>query len=92
MEREAIESEVRRLIIEARGREASGSDGPTAGLLPDDIDSLEGVEAILAVEERFGVTIPDDELSGICRSIPRIVDAVVRQLAPRGERGETAHD
>lgn len=90
MERDQIESQVRRLIIEARAREASGSDEPTAGLLPDEIDSLEGVEAILAVEERFGVTIPDDELGRICRSIPRIADAVVRQLTARKEEGATA--
>jgi acyl carrier protein len=56
----------------------------TRGCTPDDarvhvgrggeIDSLEGVELITAVEVQLGIALPDDALtSRNCRSIPHIV-------------------
>lgn len=41
------------------------------------IDSLEGVELIIAAETHFEVTFADDEVtSQICRSIPKLATAV----------------
>jgi len=45
------------------------------------IDSLEGVELVAAAEERFGITIEDDEVtSHVCRSIPRLAALVRAKL------------
>lgn len=46
------------------------------------IDSLEGVELILAAEDAYGVSIPDDALSSqVCRSIPELVRLIRSHLA-----------
>jgi acyl carrier protein len=85
MNRSEIETTLRKLIQEARD-----STEVAPGEVADIVDSLEGVEAILAAEQEFGVSIPDSELNRICRSIPAIAEAVERRLA-RGEanaRGE----
>jgi acyl carrier protein len=64
-EREA--PEVRETLAEA------GADMP--------IDSLEGVEIILGLEERFGIHFPDDkETSEALRSVKTLVERV-RELA-----------
>ena len=41
------------------------------------MDSLEGLQILAAVEKRFGVRLPDDELIHL-RTIRRIADAVQR--------------
>jgi acyl carrier protein len=42
-----------------------------------EVDSLEGVELVCAVEERFGVRLADRELtSKVCSSIPRLAQLV----------------
>lgn len=41
------------------------------------LDSLQGVELLLAVEEEYGVTIPDDAIDPtICRSFPALVQRI----------------
>jgi acyl carrier protein len=80
MDRQEIEDELKRLIREARGEPDDGDDQTTAEV-EERIDSLEGVEVIMAAEERFGVSIPDGELNRICRSISRIAELVEKQLA-----------
>jgi len=68
--------------ISAHTLEAVREDVGTGGV----IDSLEGVELIIAAEAHFGVTFTDDEItSQICRSIPQLVAAV----AAKG--GTTVH-
>jgi len=45
------------------------------------IDSLEGVELVTAAEDRFGITIDDDEVTQrVCRSIPRLAALVRTKL------------
>jgi acyl carrier protein len=76
MNRSEIEATLRKLIREAR----DPTDVAPAEVA-DIVDSLEGVEAILAAEQEFGVSIPDSELNRICRSIPAIAEAIERRLA-----------
>ncbi len=79
MDRQEIEDELKCLILEARGEPDDGDDQTTAEIA-ERIDSLEGVEVIMAAEERFGVSIPDGELNRICRSISRIAEMVEQKL------------
>lgn len=83
MERVASRAEVQdalfAVLAESRGstlddvRADCGSGG--------EIDSLEGVELIAAAEERFGITVSDEELSShVCSSIPLLAELVVSKL------------
>ena len=54
-----------------------------------EIDSLEGVELIAAIEERFDVRISDRELtSKVCSSIPRLARLAAAKTAA-SRRSET---
>ena len=44
-----------------------------------DADSLDLVEAVLALEEEFGVTIPEEEMEGI-KTVGEAVDLVASKL------------
>ena len=45
------------------------------------IDSLEGVELLIAAEELFGVHVPDDELtSSLCRSMGRMARRIASKM------------
>ena len=44
-----------------------------------DADSLDLVEAVLALEEEFGVTIPEEEMEGI-KTVGDAVDLVASKL------------
>lgn len=48
-----------------------------------EIDSLEGIELILAAERRYGVKLEDDVMSQVCRSIPHLARAVAARLPVR---------
>lgn len=51
-------------VLSLRGRaQAFGDDTPLLGDIPE-LDSMAVVSLITAVEERFGVTIADDEIDG----------------------------
>jgi hypothetical protein len=66
-------------LAESRGsgpaavRAAVGSGGQ--------IDSLEGVELVVAAEVRYGVVIEDAELTQVCTSIPRLAELVASKMA-----------
>lgn len=79
MDRQEIEDELKRLIREARGEPDDAGD-QTMAEIEERIDSLEGVEVVMAAEERFGISIPDGELNRICRSISRIAELVEQKL------------
>ncbi len=49
------------------------------------IDSLEGLELAIEAERTFGISVSDDELSSVCRSIPDMVGLVRSKLASAGE-------
>jgi len=44
-------------------------------------DSLIGVEVIIALEETFGISVPDDAVTDICESIPAMVEFVAARLS-----------
>jgi len=75
-----IEAAIYDLLAESRGmtvvevRAEVGAGG--------EIDSLEGVELVAAVEARFDVQITDRELtSSLCSSIPRLAQLVATKTA-----------
>lgn len=45
-------------------------------------DSIVGIEVIIAIEERFGISVPDDALVDICSSIPSMI-AFVKECLSR---------
>lgn len=48
-----------------------------------EIDSLEGIELILAAEFRYGVKLEDDVMYQVCRSIPHLARAIAACLPVR---------
>lgn len=48
-----------------------------------DADSLELVEVVMALEEKFGIEIPDDEVAGL-KTVGEAVDLVVAKQAAAG--------
>ena len=47
-----------------------------------EIDSLQGLELTLAIEQRYGIHLADDELtSKLLRSIPRLTNMVASKIA-----------
>ncbi len=44
-----------------------------------DADSLDLVEAVLALEEEFGVSIPEDEMEGV-KTVGQAVDLVATKV------------
>jgi acyl carrier protein len=44
-----------------------------------DADSLDLVEAVLALEEQFGVTIPEDEMEGV-KTVGQAINLVAEKL------------
>jgi len=80
-----VEAALYRTLADIRGAtgDAVGGSDRVAG----EIDSLEGVELIIAAEAEFGVRIEDAELtSQICRSIPHMAELVTMKMA--GEHGQ----
>lgn len=66
-------------VLELKGR-ALGFDTQTAllGSVPE-LDSMAVVAVITAIEERFGVAIPDDEIDGTTfATVGSVVDFVSR--------------
>lgn len=72
-----IESRVRAIVTEVvrEDTRAMGRDDDLVEALG--VDSLQGLRILAAVEKRFAVRLPDDELVHM-RTIGRIVDAVER--------------
>ena len=75
-------------VEEALYKELATSRGSTPDSVREDIgaggeiDSLEGVELIAAVEERFGVHISDRELTAnVCSAIPLLARLVTAKTA-----------
>ena len=75
-----IEVRVRRLIADVSRHDVSalGRDDDLVEHLG--VDSLLGLQILAAVEKRFDIRLPDDELIHL-RTIGRIADAVARQGA-----------
>lgn len=84
----ALRGEVKRLIVtelDLRGRtpESIGDDEPLFGEGLG-LDSLDALQLAVAVEERFGVTIPDDEnAKAIFASVAALADHVAGAQSSR---------
>ena len=81
MQTEAIETKVVELV-----KEALNSDQPLdldRNLIDYGADSLDTVEIVLAVEEEFGIELPDDLIDGLdtARKIAATVDKIVNVAA-----------
>jgi acyl carrier protein len=83
MDIEALKSEIKQLIIrelDLRDRSASDIDDDEplfgAGL---GLDSLDALQLAMAIEERFGIQVPDgDEARAFFASVAAIADHVAR--------------
>lgn len=75
-----VEATVRE-IIAAVSRQDVSSIGPDENLVEAlAVDSLQGLQILAAVEKRFTIRLPDEELIRM-RTIASIVDVVSRQQA-----------
>ena len=79
MERKEIEERVRKVLAEQLAREPDEVT-PEARFEEDlDADSLDLVEAVLALEEELGVEIPEEEMEGV-KTVGQAVDLVEGKL------------
>ncbi|MGM0416892.1 MAG: phosphopantetheine-binding protein [Thermodesulfobacteriota bacterium] len=82
MEREALEQELKRLIIEACNIPDAPEDFPTDAPLigpesPLDLDSLDAVEVVVAVQKGFGVRIGGEDSSReVLESVRTLADYI----------------
>ncbi|HXF57487.1 MAG TPA: acyl carrier protein [Actinomycetota bacterium] len=79
MEMAEIESRVRKILAENL---SVPEDKVTAGARFQedlDADSLDLVEAVLALEEEFGVSIPEEEMEGV-KTVGQAVQLVAQKL------------
>ena len=65
MEREEIFDKVKSVIVEQLGAEEEDVNEEAAFVDDLGADSLDIVELVMALEEEFGVTIPDEEAENI---------------------------
>ena len=79
MDRSQIQSKMRDLLVDELGLDASKiNDG--ANFEEDlEVDSLGVVEVLMALEDEFGVRIPDEEAENIT-SVGEAVDMVLAKL------------
>lgn len=78
-DRQEIEERVRKVLAENLGRDLEEVT-PDARLEEDlDADSLDLVEAVLALEEELGVKIPEEEMESV-KTVREAVDLVSGKL------------
>lgn len=76
MTKQEIEEKVRKVLAEQLARDESEIT-PEARFEEDlDADSLDLVEAVLALEEELGVNIPEEEMEGV-KTVGQAVDLVI---------------
>lgn len=80
MDRNDVLDAVREVVVEVLGVEADAV-VESAGFKSElGADSLDLVELVMGLEERFDITIPEEELEGIT-TVGQAVDAVTAKLA-----------
>ncbi len=79
MERAEIESKMRELLVEELGLDADKITMEATFEEDLEVDSLGVVELLMALEDNFGVTIPDEEAEAI-GTVGQAVDIVERKL------------
>lgn len=79
MERTEIEERVRKVLAEQLAREVT--EVTLEASFEDDLDadSLDLVEAVLALEEEFGIEIPEEEMEGV-KTVKEAVDLAASKL------------
>ncbi len=79
MDRQEIEERVRKVLAEQLARDLEEIT-PEANFEEDlDADSLDLVEAVLALEEEFGIEIPEEEMEGV-KTVREAVDLAASKL------------
>ena len=83
MDRERLQTEVKTLLIEGlrldRRPDEIADDAPIFGEGLG-LDSIDALELVVLVEERFGVTIPDEEVGQRAfASVAALVDFIVAE-------------
>ncbi|MCL1588413.1 MAG: acyl carrier protein [Actinomycetia bacterium] len=79
MERAEIESKMTELLVEELGLDADKITMDAAFEEDLEVDSLGVVELLMALEDNFGVTIPDEEAESI-GTVGQAVDIVEQKL------------
>lgn len=79
MQTEEIEERVRKILAE--NLSVPEDDVTTDSRFQEDLDadSLDLVEAVLALEEEFGVSIPEEEMEGV-KTVGQAVNLVAQKL------------
>lgn len=80
MDREGVLGTLREVAPEILGVEAEAVVEEASFKDDLDADSLDLVELVMALEERFEITIPEEELGEI-KTVSQAVDVVVGKLA-----------
>lgn len=80
MEKQEIEERVRKVLAENLGRDVE--EVTMEARLEEDLDadSLDLVEAVLALEEDLGVKIPEEEMESV-KTVQQAVDLVSAKIA-----------
>jgi acyl carrier protein len=79
MERAEIESKMRELLVEELGLDADKITMEATFEEDLEVDSLGVVELLMALEDNFGVSIPDEEAESI-GTVAQAVDIVEQKL------------
>lgn len=84
MERKELLAQVCGIMAEELSVEAEGINEETVFESDLRADSLDMVQAIMEVEERLGVEIPQEELEGI-RTVGQLLDKLEEKLVEKGD-------
>ena len=79
MDRSQVQSKMRDLLVEELGLDASKINDEATFEEDLEVDSLGVVELLMALEDEFGVRIPDEEAENIT-SVGEAVDLVLAKL------------
>lgn len=79
MDRSQVQSKMRDLLVEELGLDASKINDEALFEEDLEVDSLGVVELLMALEDEFGVRIPDEEAENIT-SVGEAVDLVLAKL------------
>ena len=79
MERPEVEERVRKVLAEQLARDVDEVTMEARFEEDLDADSLDLVEAVLALEEELGVNIPEEEMEGV-KTVGQAVDLVAEKL------------
>lgn len=80
MDRSQVQAKMRDLLVEELGLDASKITDEAAFEEDLEVDSLGVVELLMALEDEFGVRIPDEEAEDIT-SVGEAVDLVLAKLS-----------